>query len=301
MIVVVLVVTLPVVYVAYPKISQDGINNAGIHITSEQILNPTADSADLTLTGEFLSNSSFHPTLAAHNASLYLEGSDNPFTSLLIPTLKGSNGTAFSIKQTVQITDMAEFTKYCVASLQSQALTIFIRGKGGLKEGSLPKNNVNYDVKVTQLGLNGLQGLDLTSFELKNNLPYSANSVGNVTIPNPSVFTLALGDTSLNLSVNGTFIGNATLPNLTLTPGNGSYLLYATANETALVSLLKKPQYKCAVLPVDVQGNASIFGGEVVPYFTEALQGNTQRTVLNLTSTLNDAGLGSLINGTCDP
>lgn len=149
-------------------------------------------------------------------------------------------------------------------------------------------------------GLNGLQGLTVTQFHLYKDPVNGQNAYGNVTIPNPSVSTVTFGDVSLNMFVNGTFIGTSTLPDLTLMPGNHSYPLLSNSNQTTIAGLLQQPAYKCGVLPIDMKGNASIYNGKVLPYFTKPFQTTSQRVVLNLTSTLDAAGFGFLINGTCE-
>lgn len=49
--------------------------------------------------------------------------------------------------------------------------------------------------------------------------------------------------------------------------------------------------YENGMLPVDVVGSSSVYDGEHLPYFEKALQGLTQRVVLNVGAALSDIGL----------
>lgn len=152
-------------------------------------------------------------------------------------------------------------------------------------------------------GLNGFQGIEVAQLHLAKSgqsLPYNANAYGTVMIPNPSVNNVAFGDISMTMYVGTTEVGNATLPDLVLAPGNNTYGMLLTSNQVGLLEVLKQPQYKCGVVPVTMKGNQSVVNGQSIPYYTIPLQLATLSTTLNLTDTLNEAGLGSLINGTCE-
>ncbi|KAF4549278.1 Hypothetical protein D9617_22g066230 [Elsinoe fawcettii] len=271
------------VFVGYPRLAQSGIDKAQLVPTAQIIRNPAPDSADLTLDSVLLSDSNLHPDLDSFNGSFYLQGQQTPFISVTIPAIKAENGTLARVQQRIQITNLAEFTRYTTTLLATRSFVVNLRGRGGLKQG----------------GLNAFQGLEITRFRLGDSLPYNANSFGNVTIPNPSISSASFGDVTLSLFVGDTQIGNSTLPDLTLTPGNNSYPLYATANTTAIAGLLSQPRYNCGVLPLSIRGNESVFNGVSIPYFTAPLRLASIATTFNLTDTLNAAGLGQLANGTC--
>ena len=71
-------------------------------------------------------------------------------------------------------------------------------------------------------GLNKLSGLNIIDVRLLSGkdeiLSDGSNLIANVTIPNPSVMTLDLGNITMNLAVDGTPIGYALIPNVFLTP-----------------------------------------------------------------------------------
>jgi hypothetical protein len=154
-------------------------------------------------------------------------------------------------------------------------------------------------VTLNSAGLRGFQGLEVTEFHLlTESLPDGANAIGNVTIPNPSPATYAFGDVSFDMSVEGEFIGNATLPSLTLTPGNNSYPIHVTSNQTRVALIIQRPEYHCGVFPVDIAGNASVYDGKRLPYYSDALRANKLSTVLNVSDALNEVGFGFAL-GNC--
>ncbi|SMY27081.1 unnamed protein product [Zymoseptoria tritici ST99CH_1A5] len=299
-VIVVLVVVLPVIYVGYPNIARDGVADSKLVPTSESFLNPSPDSFDLELDTVLLSDSKFHPTLKPFNGSLYLDGGETPFAFIDVPQIKAKNGTVAHIAQRVTIPDQTQFQNFCITALSSETYTLRLRGKGDLKQGSLQTISVNYDQPVQSKGLNGFKGLEITSFFLQtDNSTVSAgvNSNGTVMIPNPSVLTLAVGDASFDISVNGTKIANSTIPDLTLTPGNNTYPINVLSDVPAVTTLLGNPAYQCGLLPVDITGVESVYNGEVLPYFTAALRHNSVRSMLNIVPALQKQGLEALVEG----
>lgn len=97
------------------------------------------------------------------------------------------------------------------------------------------------------------------------------------------------------MSVNGTSLGRATLPNVLLKPGNNTFPMRAVTNTTAVVRLISMPEYKSGILPVDIIGNTSVYDGQNLEYYEQALQANKVTLELNVVKALQDSGLGSLL------
>lgn len=95
--------------------------------------------------------------------------------------------------------------------------------------------------------------------------------------------TLELGNVEMDFTVNGTSIGNATMPNLTLTPGDNIVNMQATVYELVVVGLvLGGAATSNGTLHVDVHGNRTTYDGSVVPYYTDALQQTSLQVSLNV-------------------
>lgn len=113
---------------------------------------PAPDSFTLELDSVLSTKSKYHPTLAAFNGSLHLKDSDPAFAYLNIPEVKAQNGTESHIDQRVQIADMTEYTKYVMTVLGTTQYSIFLKGRGRIQQGDLPKTSVNYNNEISMKG-----------------------------------------------------------------------------------------------------------------------------------------------------
>lgn len=149
LIVVVLVVTLPVIYVGYPRIAQNQIDDSTLTVNSMTMDNPTPDTLEVTLNSTIGTKSSYHPTLDAFPASFYLGDSDRPFLQLAVPEQKGvHNGDIQLVHQIVNVTEQPGFNDYAKALLLQKELDVKVKGKTKLREGKLPKVNLDYNKEV---------------------------------------------------------------------------------------------------------------------------------------------------------
>lgn len=96
--------------------------------------------------------------------------------------------------------------------------------------------------------------------------------------------TIALGNVTLSLSVNGTSIGTATLPNLRLEPGSNTATMRAEVYKLVAGAIALERQQ--TILPVDIQGNTSTFEGREIPYYTTILRKTWLQVPLDITKAL---------------
>lgn len=106
------------------------------------------------------------------------------------------------------------------------------------------------------------------------------NAIGTLSIPNPTVMTIALGNVTLALSVNGTSIGTAMLPDLVLNPGANTQQMRAEVYQLVVASMVMEREN--ATLPVDIRGNTSTFGGQQIPYYNTMLAATQFRIDLDV-------------------
>ncbi|KAI9757284.1 MAG: hypothetical protein M1835_000660 [Candelina submexicana] len=295
LIAVTLIIVLPLVYVAYPKIAQDGVNDSRLEIQSMSLTNPTTDSFDLELKTVVRSDNRYHPHLDAFNASLYLNNADGkPFSYIQIPAVHATEEALSTSNQTVKIADLSsQFADYASVVLAREQYNLIVKGRTDLHEMRFPTTTVDYNKQVTLRGLNGLKGFNVTSFQiLVKPEPDGANMLGKVYIPNPSIMTLEMGNVTLSLSTNSLPIGTSLLPNLILKPGNNTLDMRSTVNQSLVLSSLKL--FKDGMVPVDIVGNSSIYNGQHLPYYEKALRANKQSITLDVGGALKAAGLAGL-------
>ena len=290
------VVAVCLCYVAFPRIAQDGINKSTLIVNSLELSNPTSNSFHLTQNSTIVNNTPYHPQLDAFNASLSLHGS-GPYAYAEIPHLHATQSGASLINQDVSITDLAAFTAYNVAVLNDESVRVDVNGSTVLHEMKFPDTTVSYNTTTTMNGLNKLSGFNITSFSIKVTPdPDGTNMVGEVYIPNPSVLTLHMGNVTFQNFLPATPfspavpIGNSTLENLVLAPGNNTVPMRSAINQTLVIEAIAVV-YKNGFLPVDIVGVSSVYNGQHLTYFEAALQGLTQHVTLDVDGALRAAGL----------
>ena len=113
--------------------------------------------------------------------------------------------------------------------------------------------------------------------------------------------TIDLGRVLLQMSVNGTDIGYATIESLVLKPGDNLVTMRAEAYQLVIVGVVLERGN--AILPVDIRGVNSTYGDQLIPYYTTMLQSTALQVDLNVTAAVEGSnfigkraltGLGSL-------
>lgn len=283
LIVVVLVVVLPVVYVGYPNIAQGDIDDSTLEITSMVISDPAPDSFQLNQTQVLGSDSHFHPKIYAFDADVSLSGTA-PFAKVRVPEVKANDGTIIPVEQKLDLSDADAFGDFAKAVMLNEEIHLNIYGKPELKQGSLPTITVTYNKTVTMKGLNKLAGFKLLDFHVGKEDSDGNNGRGKVSIPNPSVMTISMGNVTLDLSVEGTNVGQSFLNDLVIRPGNNTLDMKANVSSSKVAKFL--PKYKDNIVPVDITGNSSVYHGKDLPYFAAALAANKLTVDLNVLEAL---------------
>ncbi|KAJ5970500.1 uncharacterized protein N7479_000418 [Penicillium vulpinum] len=287
-----LIILLPIVYVAYPKIAQSAVNDSTLDITEMIISNPTPESFQLEQRQVLGTHSSYHPEIYSFDSEVSLAGADS-FAHVTVPAVKSKDGAEIHFEQKVNLTDAPAFTEYTTAVMLNEEVSLNIYGRPGLKEGGLPKTTVTYNKTVVMKGLNGLKGFNVPEFFIVYPPKNGIGMNGTVVIPNASVMTITMGNVTLDLKLNGKPIGQTFLNDLVLKPGNNTVPMLGAVDQATIITLLlsKDNPYKDGVLPFDITGNATSYNGKELPYFTKALAANKMRVELDVRAALKVAGV----------
>ncbi|KAH7399575.1 hypothetical protein BKA66DRAFT_406913 [Pyrenochaeta sp. MPI-SDFR-AT-0127] len=293
LIVVVLVIILPIIYVGIPKKAQREINSSSLEVTAQEVTSPTPDGVHLKIQNVIRSGSSFHPTIDGFRAGLSLKDQE-PFIYIDVPKAKSEAETHVTVEQDVKFASMDAFATYTKTVLASDTFEVHLDGKTKLHLSILPAMDVNYNKVVTMKGLNKLSGLNISDVKILSGrneiLADGSNMVGNVSIPNPSVMTLDLGNVTMNLAVDGKSIGYSLLPNLILKPGPNVLPMQSRIDQLTILGMIRS-NYTNAVLPIDIVGNSSVRNGEHLTYYEDAIKSNTIRLDLNVGPALAAIGI----------
>jgi hypothetical protein len=293
LVVIVLVIVLPLIFVGLPNKAQSEINDSTLEVTSQEVTNPHPDGVHLKIDTVIKSGSSFHPKIDGFRAALSLKGQD-PFLYIDIPEAKSEAETHITVDQDVELASQDTFAEYTKMVLASEEFDVHLDGKTKIHLSGLPAMDVDYNKVITMKGLNHLDGLNITDVRILSGerevLSDGSNLIANVTIPNPSVMTLDLGNVTMNLAVDSKSIGYALIPDVLLKPGDNKFPLQSVVDKATILSLIIN-KYKDAVLPLEIVGNSSVKDGEHLIYYEEAIKSNTIHLDLGVGPALADSGI----------
>lgn len=288
-----LIIALCLVYVAMPKIAQHGVDESSIEFTDIQFLEPTSNSIVISQKAILHSPSMYTPTLDPFNASTYLVTNgifaSTPMIIVQMPRIHALHpqSNASVANQNVSIVDLDQVTQYTTQTLTNEHVTTALVGKTDLHEGKLPTTKIHYNSSSTYLGLNGLKGFNVTGVTVNLTVPAGQpNLKGFAFIPNPSVMTIAMGNVTLSLSTaQAGIVGNSTVQDMTIRPGNNSLPMTAIVNQTALVSSLDKS----GKVNLTITGTSSVYNGQHLTYYEKALSSNVLTLEMNVLQILSDS------------
>lgn len=292
----VVIVSVCLCYVAFPKIAQNGINASVLTVNSLELSNPTATSFHLRQNSTIVNNTPYHPQLDSFNATLALVGG-NAYATVELPALHALQSASNLIDQDVSVTDTDAFTAYNVAVLNDESISVNVNGSTTLHEMKFPDSTVAYNTTTTMNGLNKFSGFNVTSLQVKLPAePDGTNMLAEVYIPNPSVLTLHMGNVTFQNFLPATpfsapvLLATSTLSDFVLVPGNNTVQMRSVVNQTILIDAIGLV-YKDGILPVNIVGQSSVYNGQHLPYFEAALQSLTQHVKLDAGGALRAAGL----------
>jgi hypothetical protein len=293
--------------------AQHDLDRAELTVTDQVVSDPTPDSVQLRMVTNSHNPSIFRPTLDEFRAALFLENTEpniKPFGYITIPKLYAARDAEVVVSQPLEIVDMDQFIAYNTLVTQSEKYRVALRGKTKLHLGGLPVVTVNFnkavEVKGKQyllgpavaliltrrlIGLNSLKGFRVENMTISlKALPGQPNMEGTLIIPNPSPMTLTLGDVVQELFVDNQRIGNTTINNLTLKPGDNSIPMSSVADQAVVIKLISS-KYKNGTLPIEARTVSIMYNNKTLPYFQAAMQATPLYTNLDVGPALKAAGV----------
>ncbi|KAI1847931.1 hypothetical protein JX266_006044 [Neoarthrinium moseri] len=221
-------------------------------------------------------------TVSLDGFKLFLYNADtnpfSPYTSVVLPRQSVSGHTVLSIdNQIVNIGNRSEINKWLERTLYNKTTDISVRADTMAHLGAL-KAPIHLDKTVTINGLNKLDGVKLD--EIRIVLPPEAdgtNLIGNFTLPNWSPLTMGLGNVTFNAWAGDIIIGNATILNVELPPGNstrsfkGQIFLDALIKNLGKVISSQASAITSGNILVGISGNKTIVNGQHITYLENVL------------------------------
>jgi len=301
LVVVVLVVVLPIIFVAVPKEIRDQINNAELTIQGLSVTNTTSSSIRIGVNSTVSSSSSHSATIDAFNASFYLEDKEphTPFLFTEMPEIHSKKVSAVNISQEVSITNEAAFADFVTWYLLNETFRVTVDGWTHVHVSGMPSTKVHFQKTVNLTGLNSFQGINVTSSEVALAADAQGNNFfGFVTIPNPSVMTVEIGNASFLAQLGGNTIGQAFIDDMTLVPGNNNLSLRANISQLPVIAAVSTPPAcSTGILDFTFLGENITNNGQELSYLEEAFRDNILNLPIDVGADLKQLGLNIACGG----
>ncbi|KAJ5769412.1 hypothetical protein N7520_003971 [Penicillium odoratum] len=218
-----LAIFLPVFFlVVIPAISQLVVNKSDLVLVSAAVMQPLPDTIHLTLQSALDLKLNLPVRIDPITLDLYIRdnGAANPWGQANLPgmTIRGNTTLGVTDKFT-PLLNVTTWTDYVRQVVFQKETALSLKGTTDSFLGVL-KSKVTMNKDVVSPTLNKFEGFSITDTSLVPTRSDGTNLVGNVTLPNPSLLTLEIGTIVLDVKSGNLTIGNATVENLTLRPGN---------------------------------------------------------------------------------
>ncbi|KAI2636140.1 hypothetical protein GGS21DRAFT_69249 [Xylaria nigripes] len=288
-IVAVVVVVPSVLLVAVPRLAQQKLNKAKLTIDAISITQTQTDSFLMAINSTVDADSSVHATLDPFEGTLYLADANPPqaFAKVNFPQTTSSSMQVVNVSQNIPIQDLGSFTAFNKALLSSQSVNVQIKGDTHIHVRGISRSYpATFDKTVNLKGLNNFVGISISDAQISP-LATKKNFNATVHIPNPSILTLDIGNTTFTNFLDGEDIGLVYLNNLVLRPGINTFPTTADIKQLPILNALTL-EPNCELngkLPFQLSGQNVLNNGQVVPYFRDALAAN----ILNVTVDLSEA------------
>jgi hypothetical protein len=117
--------------------------------------------------------------------------------------------------------------------------------------------------------------------------------MGTIKIPNPTIMTITVGDVVQDIysAIDDTPIGNTTINNMILRPGDNYFPLVSGADQAKVITIITNDKSKSGVLAVAARARTVTYNGERLRYFEEAMKAVPIKINLNLKEALKTIGL----------
>jgi flagellar basal body-associated protein FliL len=286
--VVVLVVCL-IIFVAVPKIAQSKVNDSELEIDGVNIINTESDSYTMEINSTIRTDGSIHAEIDGFTGELYLEDSANrvPFATIDFPATSAKKEEQVNVSQSITITNMDAFIEYNIWFVNNETLKLTVEGKTKVKPSGLSrKYEVDFKKTLDVTALNLLQGTEVTEghIEIEED-DQGRNFYGKSNIPNPSHFTLEIGNVTFANFIGDERVGTLYIDDLVLRPGDNLVDISATMDQFTILSLVRSPEYcEEGIIPFKLLGENVTNNGQNIPYFLAGLASANQTVPIDIAS-----------------
>ncbi|KAJ1658306.1 hypothetical protein IWQ61_002429 [Dispira simplex] len=215
-----LLVILLVIFVGFPKIAQNTVDDATMRFRTIQIHTPKNDSLGLDL-DILLENTGSRTATLKFVDPVKVEWQDRELGTMEMDpiTVEDGSGETTQSKE-FRITDTSYFSEFVAALLAEEELSWVIKGNLKVKAGSIEKGGIDLWKEVKFAGMGGLRDNKIMAFDLPGDDPEGGIKLQLQTnLTNNSPIGVNLGHLRLGMYYQDTFVGPVESTNATLVYG----------------------------------------------------------------------------------
>ncbi|KAJ6098523.1 hypothetical protein N7467_000058 [Penicillium canescens] len=278
-----LAIFLPIFFlVAIPAVAQLVVNKSNLVVVNAEVMQPTPDTVQMTLAAKVDLKIALGVRIEPVKFYTFVRkyGHENAWGAIDIPgqTIKG-NYTLGVNNQHTPILNSTTWQAFVHDTVFKKETILSLYGVTYGYLGVL-KNHITMDKDVVIPSLNKFDGFSIADSTLI--LPAQddgTNLIANLTLPNPTALSFEVGTITLDLKSGDTdlIIGNATVDNVTLRPGNNTFPLKGVLDLKTVISNLtevissQSSSLKNGNLALTAMTRTIVSNGTLIPYYTNVL------------------------------
>ncbi|KAK6530514.1 hypothetical protein TWF694_003861 [Orbilia ellipsospora] len=276
-ILVILAVVLGIIFGAIPKIAQNSVNDSTIQVDGIAITDPSNTQFTISMNSTAHSHSPVSAHFSPQTFEMYLPpaAGQQPvtFMELSIGELQIQDVMTINVSNVVtNILNNDAYNNFSAQVLNNETMVLGIKSNPQVNVGSI-KFHVDYQKTVTLKGLNGLKGILLTNPQILNeSLEDGTNMYTDGMIPNPSSFTLQVGDLTVDVSAGPIPIGYAVVKNLTLYPGDNHVKIYNHVPADLVKTEFFAKSLTFPNTTITLTANSTVFNGQHIEWLEKPLK-----------------------------
>lgn len=225
----------------------------------------------------------------------------SPYLNITLDGMHVNHKTTVSVvNQTVPIANVSEASVWLDQVFDREVADVSIKSDLTVRLGALT-SYPSLDKTVTIPGLRKLSGLGIQDLKLSMTADKDGNNVqGALNVPNWGVLKLFLGDITFDLATAGITIGQVTLKDTMLNPGNNTCPFSGTLSIPNVISNIgtilpaQAEPLKDGKIRLQAKGNKTVINGERIGIVESVLNTRTLEFDTPVISLLTDV-LGSFI------
>ncbi|KAF3906891.1 hypothetical protein ABW21_db0209544 [Orbilia brochopaga] len=269
---------LALIFGIIPAIAQGSVNDSSLQVDGIAITGPTNDKFTLSMNSTVHAHSPVSASFAPQTFEMYLPPTNGqaivPFMQLSIGGLKVADTFTINVSDVAtNIMNQDAYLQFSEQVLRNPSLDLGVRSSPEVHVGAI-KFHVDYQKTVQLKGLNGLAGIKLYNPTILDTpMEDGTNMVTDGIIPNPSSFTLQVGDLTVDMALKAINmeLGYSVVKDLTLRPGDNKVKIYNHVKDELIKNLLFTSSLKSKNTEITLTANSTVYDGEHIMWLEKPL------------------------------